>query len=312
HPVAAPALAFQGESEPSVFGACATEWDPTQDEGHKTTHGLHIVHLQIALGEQLGELAQRKTCGDPDPTVLEPLHRGDLVVVLVGDLTDDLLDDVFQGDQARSAAVLVDGDRHVVALLLHLPQQFIDGLAVGHVLCRTHDVRGGQLLLGGFTLGRGPPITQTCHQILEVDDANDVVLVLTHDGDTRVATGQCGVQYGARVMLTRREDDVGTGHHHLADRGVVELEHRVDHLTFLGVDDVPSFGQIHQPAQLHLCAEGAVPVPLGPGCQGPPRTHQQSGRQPHHGLHRTDHRGTGQCQLAGELTAQDAWRDRDQ
>ena len=57
---------------------------------------------------------------------------GALDVVLVGDLADDLLEDVLDRDQAGGAAVLVDDDRDVGALCLHLAQQVVDRLGVGH------------------------------------------------------------------------------------------------------------------------------------------------------------------------------------
>ena len=53
--------------------------------------------------------------------VAQFFHGGDLVrVVLVCDLADDLLQHVLDGDQAGDCAVLVDEQRHVVAVALHL------------------------------------------------------------------------------------------------------------------------------------------------------------------------------------------------
>ena len=41
-------------------------------------------------------------------------------VKLIFDFADDLLDDVFKGDQTGCAAVFVDDNRHVVALFAEL------------------------------------------------------------------------------------------------------------------------------------------------------------------------------------------------
>ena len=77
-------------------------------------------------------------------------------VVLVGDLADDLLEHVLDGDQAGGAAVLVDDDADVLALGLHLPQQGVDGLGVGHVEDRAHH-RVDALLGLGLVLVEDPP-----------------------------------------------------------------------------------------------------------------------------------------------------------
>ena len=62
----------------------------------------------------------------------QPLDRRLLDVVLVDDLADQLLDQVLEGDQPGGAAVLVDHDRHVELLGLHLPHQLGDPLGLGH------------------------------------------------------------------------------------------------------------------------------------------------------------------------------------
>ena len=82
--------------------------------------------------EQLAEVLDRQPGGDPDRAVVELLDRRALDVVLVGDLADDLLEDVLDGDQAGGAAVLVDDDRDVGAGRLHLAQQVVDRLGLGH------------------------------------------------------------------------------------------------------------------------------------------------------------------------------------
>ena len=64
--------------------------------------------------EQLVEVLDRQPGGRPGPCPSSSRSTGGgLAVVLVGDLADDLLEDVLDGDQARGAAVLVDDDRDV-------------------------------------------------------------------------------------------------------------------------------------------------------------------------------------------------------
>src|SRR5690606_492779 len=52
-------------------------------------------------------------------------------VELVCNTTDDLLEDVFEGDQAFDAAVLVDDDGHVGVAGLELAEEAIERLAFG-------------------------------------------------------------------------------------------------------------------------------------------------------------------------------------
>ena len=63
-----------------------------------------------------------------------------LDIVFIVDLADDLLDDVFHGDEPRHAAVFVDGDRHVVAADAQLLQQHVDALGFGHEQRLAHPV----------------------------------------------------------------------------------------------------------------------------------------------------------------------------
>ena len=52
------------------------------------------------------------------------------VLVLVPDVADDLLEQIFDGDQPGNAAIFVDDDAHVLLFALHLAQQFIAALGL--------------------------------------------------------------------------------------------------------------------------------------------------------------------------------------
>ena len=52
-------------------------------------------------------------------------------IVLVGDLTEDLLQEILDGDDAGSASVFVDDDRQGPALTLHVDEQLIERARVG-------------------------------------------------------------------------------------------------------------------------------------------------------------------------------------
>src|SRR5207247_10341347 len=61
-------------------------------------------------------------------------------VVLVADLSDDLLEDVLQGDQPRGAAELVDDDREVGRPALELAELAVESLRLRHEERRAHQV----------------------------------------------------------------------------------------------------------------------------------------------------------------------------
>src|SRR2546430_13473466 len=67
-----------------------------------------------------------------------------LDVELVVDLADDLLDDVLDGAQSGHAAVLVDHDRHVVAVAAELLQQHGETLGPGPEHRRRHVLPAGE------------------------------------------------------------------------------------------------------------------------------------------------------------------------
>ena len=103
--------------------------------------------------------------------------------VLVGDLADDLLEDVLDGDQAGGAAVLVDDDRDVDALGLHLAQQLVDRLGLRHE---------AGVRITSSTVGRRRSAASwaAADEVLEVDDADHVVDVLADHRDPGEAAAQ--------------------------------------------------------------------------------------------------------------------------
>ena len=62
----------------------------------------------------------------------QPADRAPGGVGLVGDLADDLLDDVLDRDDPGGAAVLVDHDRELGALALEVGEQVVERLGLGH------------------------------------------------------------------------------------------------------------------------------------------------------------------------------------
>ena len=98
--------------------------------------------------------------------------------MLVGDVAHDLLDQVLEGHHAVGAAVLVDDDRHLHALLAQQGQQRIELDAVGHGGRRGDDVADAHI---------ASPVGRDADGLLDVDDAEHVVGATADHRETRVA-----------------------------------------------------------------------------------------------------------------------------
>src|SRR5690606_32331375 len=117
-PVAPAGGAFGHQPQSSYRSGRARDRHPAQRLREQPGHRVHLLGRQLHV-KQLAQILDRQAGGDPDRAVLQPLDRWDLHVVLVGDLADDLLQDVLDGDQAGGAAVLVLHDREVAPGRLH-------------------------------------------------------------------------------------------------------------------------------------------------------------------------------------------------
>ena len=86
--------------QPQTVHCCARARDrhAAQRLGQQTADGLHLVAGQVDV-EQLAQVFHRQPSGDPDRSVPEVLDRRPFDVVLVGDLADDLLEDVLDRHQ---------------------------------------------------------------------------------------------------------------------------------------------------------------------------------------------------------------------
>src|SRR5699024_4564010 len=185
-PATAVAFALRGQPEPGGLDGGPGQWHTAQFEGDETADGVHLiidvigeveVHLEFLL-QVVPQVLEGQSRHHPVGTLGDLFNRGDLViVVLIGDLTDDLLQDVLDGDQPGHATVFVDEDGDVVLLLLHLLQQGIQGAGVGDELGRTHDLVDGD---GTAAVGG---VVRLLDQVLQVDHTDDVIDILTDDRD---------------------------------------------------------------------------------------------------------------------------------
>ena len=168
---------------------------------------------------------------DMAPVVREERRAAD--VELVFELADDLLEDVFGGDEADGGTELVDDDGDVAAALLKLLEELDGELGLGDDGELAHDLAEGE---AGFAFAahgeRDGAEVHEAGDVFGVDDADDVL------GTVRgVVDGDAGVLLlddAGGGLLERHVggegEDLAARRHDLADGDVVELDGAVDDL----------------------------------------------------------------------------------
>ena len=130
------------------------------------------------------------------------------------------------------AAVLVDDEADVDGVALHLLQQRLGLHRLGHEHGRARDAADRRV--APARLVAEPELDE----ILQVQDADDVVGVVVDDRDARDALLEEDRHRVARGGGRVDRDHVGARHHDLAHEGVGELEDRVDELAVVLLDEL--------------------------------------------------------------------------
>lgn len=133
------------------------------------------------------------------------------LVEFVRDVAHDLFEDVVHGEDARGAAVFVHHDGHVVFLLLEVHQDVVDLAVLGN------EQRSAQERLPGEVR-----LAQVPQQVLDVEDADDVVRVLVVNGDAGVALFDDLAFQTVEGAGVRQGEHFGAGGHHGAGFGLAE------------------------------------------------------------------------------------------
>ena len=177
-PATAPAGRAAGHDEAAVLGRRARLRHAAESLAEKPADRVDVLVVEFDA-EQVADFVEPEARADP---VAARLELGDLVrarIVLVGDLADQLFDEVLERDEARDAAVLVDDEADVHGVALHLLQQRL-GL---HRL--RHEHRGSRDPADRRVAPTRLVAEAELHEILQVEDADDVVGVVVDDRDAR-------------------------------------------------------------------------------------------------------------------------------
>ena len=164
---------------------------------------------------------------------------------LVDDASHHLLQHQLQRHDAGDAPVLVDDHRHLLARVLHLPEQLADQLRLRDERRRAHQRRQRRLVADGV-------VRQRAQDVLDADYAHNVIDVVVVDRETRVRRRmERLVELGdARILL--EPDDLGARDHDLPRPPVVEMKHTIQQLRFILADGAFLRADVDQHPQLGL------------------------------------------------------------
>ena len=131
----------------------------------QTAHRINIFIVEFTT-ENLAQLINTQTSRQTERAVVIQRVLGALVVVLIRNVTDQLLNQVLKRNQTGGAAVLINNDRHVRGLALHLTQQVHGALRLGLKTSRAHQLNHGRQ---GGTFGSLTVQDEGAHRVLQVE-----------------------------------------------------------------------------------------------------------------------------------------------
>ena len=153
-------------------------------------------------------------------------------------------------DVARATPFWTVTTAHVHGVPLHLLQQRLGHHRLGHEDGGPGDPADGGIPPAGF-------VTEAeLHQVFEVEHAHDVVSLVVDDGHARDALLEEDRHRLTRGRRGIHRHHVGARNHHGAHERVGEVEHRVDQLAVVLLDELVLGGLVDDAEQLLLRREG--------------------------------------------------------
>ena len=144
-------------------------------------------------------------------------------VVLVEDLTDDFLEQIFHRDDAGGSTVLVEHDRHVLLQPLEVGENLLDFARAGYDVHGPHDRRQVE----SFDVGaRGEQL----QQVLGEHDSDNVVDGLVVNRITRQARFLNDAEHFGERGFDGQRDELRARGHHFARVLFGKLEYCVDEI----------------------------------------------------------------------------------
>ncbi len=196
------------------------------------------VHLRIRIGRyQMKSPSARRnlpgTCGRPlrnAPSAVGFCAQRIVGVVLVVDVTNDLLDQVLDGNEAVGTAIFVDHQRQMIVRGLHTQQQ----IARRHRWwrhqqiafdCRDRNIRPDERSVRTELDQRDG--------VFDMNNTQRIVQRFAIDGNTRMLRLAKAHDEVAQAGLFFHRNDVGARHHHIAHPQFAEAQQVCEHHALL-------------------------------------------------------------------------------
>ncbi len=171
--------------------------------------------------------------------------------MLILDLADDLFDQILDGDKPVHAAIFIDDQRHVDALLLHLLQKHTDGHRGGHIKQRPQHRAQGEF---DRSLGAKAVFQR---QILKMDQPQWAVQRASKHRDTGKTVFAEHLDQFRKGGGHRSGDDFHLGHRNVIDAHAAQIDHAENTGRGCGRPLVTGLGAIRFGLATAECAKNA-------------------------------------------------------
>ena len=213
-------------------------WQVAEGVHHQTAHRIHLFIAEFGAEEvvEILDLGQGADGEDPLAEAADLVRLILDVVKLVVDLANDQFQYVFDGHQTGDATKFVDHDGHVVALFTELLEQTVNPFAF------RHDHRGAQDFLELQRLAGVMAAKPEGEQILGEQNAFHMILVLVDHREAGVAGLDDHRQDRIHRLGLLDGYHLGARDHDIAHAKIGDLQHPLDHVLGVLIDEVALFG----------------------------------------------------------------------
>ena len=159
-------------------------------------------------------------------------------VVLIVDLTDNFLKNVFQSDKAGHLTVLIENNSDIEGGFSHFYQKIGDILVLiseMRLAKKIADIKGIILIVK--------------KKILHIDDSDDIVLCVFVDRKTGKSVSAENIDQFLIAVIYIGKRYIYTGNHNILGICITEIENIVDHFLLVGFDDTILMAYINDGTQ---------------------------------------------------------------
>ena len=164
-----------------------------------------------------------------------------MLVVFIVDLSDDLLQDIFQRDQSGHLTVLVKDDGDIESGLAHFHEQIRDALVLVSEVGLPQNIADLEVLT---------PVVEK--EIFHINNADDIVLAVLADRKPCELVFAEDIDQFIVGIVYAGECNMHPGDHDILGIGVAQIEYIVDHFLFAGLDDAAFMADVDDGAELFL------------------------------------------------------------